>query len=46
MLRFLVGLLETQKRILRTRRCLLHFTERELEDVGLTSGDVIYLRWY
>lgn len=46
MLRFLVELLETQQRISSTRRCLFHFTERELEDVGLMASDVPYRRLY
>jgi uncharacterized protein YjiS (DUF1127 family) len=45
MLRFLAKLLETRQRIVRSRRCLVHFTERELEDVGLKASDVPRRHW-
>ena len=40
MVRFLLELLEMRQRILSSRRVLVHFTDRELEDVGLMRGDV------
>ena len=46
MLLFLVELFETQKRISSTRRCLYHFSERELNDIGVVLGDIGYLRQY
>ena len=40
MVRYLLELLEMRRRILSSRRVLVHFTDRELEDVGLMRGDV------
>lgn len=42
MFQCIVNLLEVRRRILNTRRCLLHFTERDLDDVGLTRADTPY----
>jgi uncharacterized protein YjiS (DUF1127 family) len=40
MLRFLVEFYEIRRQIVSSRRCLLQFSERELDDVGLMAGDV------
>lgn len=42
MVRYLLELLEIRQRILSSRRVLVHFTDRELEDVGLMRDDVVY----
>lgn len=46
MFRFIVDLLQARQRVSNTHRCLLHFTERDLEDVGLTRADAPCFHWY
>ncbi|MFC6746336.1 DUF1127 domain-containing protein [Methylobacterium persicinum] len=41
MLYLLVNLVVLRVRIRSCHRILLHFTDRELEDLGLSRGDVI-----
>ncbi|MCJ2019226.1 hypothetical protein MKK84_17565 [Methylobacterium sp. E-065] len=44
MLLFLVELLETQKRVSSARRCLYHFSEHELDDIGVIFSEILFLR--
>lgn len=40
MVRYLLELLEMRRQLVSDHRILIHFTDRELEDVGLIRGDV------